>query len=277
MAKIDLSVRYSNLLDTKLQDVLVLKDGVIFNNRYEGSAKAGAVKVRKTGASTVADYDVDNGVALTKGSSEWITVTIDKDKAVNEIIDGYEADAVPDGMVADRLNEAAKGLALQIEKDAAAELISGGTQLNSTTALTKSTVYNAIVDVRATMTRAGVPNDGRRFLIVAPEVYSLLLQADEFIKGSDLGDAIIATGAVGKIAGFLVFECANLGDDVEFVAGHPDYVTRVTEWQSMPHVVSLEGSGTYIGASAVKGRKIYAHKVTNEDAVYIKATKTLNP
>ena len=277
MSAIDKSVRYSNLVDTKLRASLVLKDGVIFNNRYEGSAKAGAVKVRKTGAATVANYNVDTGASLTKGASEWITVTIDKDKAVNEIIDGYEADAVPDGMIADRLDAAGYALASSIDVDGAAELVSGGTQLNSTSALTKSTVYNAIVDVRATMTRAGVPNDGRRFLIVAPEVYSLLLQADEFIKGSDLGDAIIATGAVGKIAGFLVFESANLGDDVEFIAGHPDYATRVNEWMVMPHVVSLEGDAAYIGASAVKGRKVYAHKVTNEDAIYIKATKTLNP
>ena len=30
---------------------------------------------------------------------------------------------------------------------------------------------------------------------------------------------------------------------------------------------SLDGSGTYIGASAVQGRRIYGHKVTNSKAV----------
>ena len=68
-----------------------------------GSAKAGAVKVRKSGAATVVDYDKTNGVALTEGASQWITITNFKDKAVNEIIDGYNAAAVPDGLVADRL------------------------------------------------------------------------------------------------------------------------------------------------------------------------------
>ena len=53
----DLSVRYSNLVDTKTRVQLQLKDGVVFNNRYEGSAKAGAVKVRKSGAATIADYN----------------------------------------------------------------------------------------------------------------------------------------------------------------------------------------------------------------------------
>ena len=75
----ELSTRYSNLVDAKVRASLVLKDGVIFNNRYEGDAKAGSVKVRKTGGASVQDYDKMNGVALTKGASEYITITIDKD------------------------------------------------------------------------------------------------------------------------------------------------------------------------------------------------------
>ena len=52
MTNIEKSTRYSALVDAKARDAIVLKDGVIFNNRYEGSAKAGAVKVRKTGVAT---------------------------------------------------------------------------------------------------------------------------------------------------------------------------------------------------------------------------------
>ena len=75
----ELSVRYSDLVDAKLRNELVLKDGVIFNNYYEGDPKAGAVKIRKTGKATVADYDRVEGTDLTSGASQWITVTIDKD------------------------------------------------------------------------------------------------------------------------------------------------------------------------------------------------------
>ena len=267
-----LATRYSNLVDTKLRKLLVLKDGVIFNNRYEGSAKAGAVKARVTGEATVADYDIENGTALTKGGSSFMTITIDKDKAVNEIIDGFEAAAVPDAMVADRLDAAAYGLANVIDTDGAVELATNGTQLESTAALTKSTVYKTIVDVRTKMSKAGVPNDGRRYIIVSPDTYGLVLQSDEFIKASDLGDAVVQTGAVGKIAGMLVFESANLGEGVDFVAGHPDYATRVNEWGVDVHVQDISGSGKYIGASAVQGRKLYAHKVTNANAIFVKKT-----
>ena len=40
-----LQERYSTAVDAKLRALLVKKDGVIFNNRFEGSPKAGAVKV----------------------------------------------------------------------------------------------------------------------------------------------------------------------------------------------------------------------------------------
>ena len=40
-----LQERYSSLVDVKLRASLVKKNGIIFNNRYEGNPKAGAVKV----------------------------------------------------------------------------------------------------------------------------------------------------------------------------------------------------------------------------------------
>jgi len=262
--------RYSKLVDTKVRAALVLKDGVIFNNRYEGDPKAGAVKVRRTGAATVANYSKTNGVSLTSDTDEYITITINKDKAVNELIDGYEASAVSDGMIADRLDAAAYGLAATLDVDGAAELVSGGTTLDDTDALTSSTVYDKIVYARTTLSKVGVPADNRRWLIVNPDVYALILKSDDFIKASDLGDAILQTGAIGMIAGFLVFESSNLGDGVEFVAGHPDYATRVKEWAVDVHLQDLAQSGKYIGASAVQGRKVYAHKVTNADAILVK-------
>lgn len=269
MTNIEKSTRYSALVDAKARDAIVLKDGVIFNNRYEGSAKAGAVKVRKTGAATVQDYGAE-GATLTNGASEWITVTIDKDKAVNEKIDNFDGAAIPDGVIADRLDTAGYAMALALDEDGAAELINGGSTLDNTTALTKNNVYETAVDVGKELSEAGIPNDGRRYMLVTPTTYALMLKSPEFIKASALGDAVVQTGAIGKIAGFLVFECNHLGESVEFVAGHPDYATRVNEWAVDIHVQDLSGSGKFIGESAVQGRKIYAHKVTNEKAILVK-------
>lgn len=262
--------RYSSLVDIKLRDTLVKRDNVVFNTRYEGTPTAGAVKipVRDTEV-TVADYDKQTGANMTHGDTSYITLTISKDKAVNELIDGYDAASVPDDLFADRLDSAAYSLALQLEKDATAELETNGTALTSTTALNASTVYPSIVDARTQLSKSKIPTE-RRWLLVSPDVYALLLICPEFIKASDLGDAVVQTGAVGKVAGFTVYEDTTLGAKTEFIAGHPDWCTRVTEWKKDVALVDLKGSGKYIGASAVQGRYIYDHKITKKAAVLVK-------
>ena len=80
-------VRYSHLVDLKLRKTLVKKVGVICNNRYEGSPKAGSVKVpvRDTEVA-VNDYDKQKGAKQTSGDTSYLTVTIDKDKAVKNAL-----------------------------------------------------------------------------------------------------------------------------------------------------------------------------------------------
>lgn len=264
--------RFSSLVDKKLRATLVTKDGVIFNNRYEGNPKAGAVKipVRDTEV-TVSAYDKTDGISLTEGSTSYITLTLDKDYAVNELIDGYDAASVPDNLVADRLDSAGYSLALQLDKDGIAALESGGTKLSNTTAVTKSTIYETFVDLRTALSEANIPAE-RRFALVTPAVFALLLKSPEFISASNLGDAVKQTGTQGRIAGFNIYESNNLSTTTEIIAGHPDWCTRVNEWSVEVHVQDLAGSGKYIGASAVQGRKIYAHKVTKAAAVQIKGT-----
>lgn len=263
--------RYSELVDAKLRATIVKRVGVICNNRYEGSPKAGAVKVpvRDTEVA-VADYNKKTGTAMTHGDTSYLTVNIDKDKAVNELIDGFDAESVPGKLVADRLDSAGYSLALQMEQDASAELVSGGTALESTAALTKSTIYEAIVDARTQQSEAHVPTDGR-WLLVAPATYALLLKSPEFVKASDLGDAVVQTGAVGRVAGYTVFEDSTLGEKVDFIAGHPNWFARIEEWTEPVAVNDLKGSGTFIGACAVQGRKVYAHKVTKAQTILVKS------
>ena len=218
-------VRYSNLVDLKLRKTLVKKVGVICNNRYEGSPKAGSVKVPVRDTEVVVnDYDKAKGAKQTSGDTTYLTVNIDHDKAVNEIIDGFDAESVPGNLVADRLDSAGYSLGLQMDSDGSVELTTAGTAFGNTTALTEKTIYANIVDARTQQSSIGVPTAGR-WLLVSPDTYGLLLKSPEFIKASDLGDAVVQTGAVGKIAGYTVFEDSTLGENVEYVAGHPNWRT----------------------------------------------------
>ena len=95
----------------------------------------------------------------------------------------------------------------------------------------------------------------------------ILKDKDHFVKASDLGDAVVQTGAVGKIAGFLVIEWNDSTANLAMVAGHPRFATRAKEFSVPVHIQDLSGSGQYIGASAVQGRNVYAHKVLRSIAI----------
>ena len=98
-------------------------------------------------------------------------------------------------------------------------------------------------------------------------IMALVRKSAEFTAASQLGDTVKQTGAVGMIAGFMVFEDATLPAHANVICGHKNWCCRVKEWAVNVHLQSLDGSGTYIGASAVQGRRIYGHKVTNSKAV----------
>ena len=259
--------RYSDLLLAKLRAELVLADGFVFNNDYEGDPTAGAVKIPvRDDEVAVSDYDKANGISPTGGSTSYTTLNIDKDKAVNELIDGYDAESVPDKLIADRLDSGGYSLARQIDTDGATTLLAGSTVTN-VSQLSALNIYSTIVDVRTAMSKANIPDDGRRYLLVTPETMALLLNCPEFIKASSLGDAVVQTGAIGKVAGFLVKEWNDKTANLAMIAGHPKFATRASEWAVGVHVQDLAQSGKYIGACAVQGRRVYGHKVLRSAAI----------
>ena len=279
--------RYAKLVDAKLRNTLVTKDNLIFNNRYEGDPKAGKVKipVRDTEVE-VKDYDKASGIDASAGSTTYIDLDIDHDEAVNEIIDGFDAASVPDGIVAERLDSAGYSLGLSMDK-ASMDALQAPTDANisaTKTAITASTAYKEALAAKRVLSRAGVPNEGR-WMIASPEYLELLLQDPLFVKQGDLSQELVQAGAVGKIAGFTVFESNNMDFEsttrvaskkttTEFICGHPNWCHRVQEWQVPVHVQDLSGSGKYIGASAVQGRKVYGLKVSKPKTLYIKRVET---
>lgn len=258
--------RFSNMVLAKLRASAVLKDGVVFNNDYEGDPKAGAVKipVRDTEVA-VSDYNKAGGLDAATGTTTYQTITINKDKAVNEIIDGYDAAAVPDGIVAERLDSAGYALAMQLDNDGAAVLLAGGTAVNNAQ-LTKDNAYAAVVDLRTALSKANVPMTGR-YLLATPDFMAMLLKCDEFVKVSALGNQTVQDGMIGKIAGFDVYEYNSTTPNLQAIAGHPKFATRVNEFTVPVKLQNMDGSGKYIGASAVQGRMVYAHAVLRTEAI----------
>lgn len=280
--------RWAALVDIKLRNQLVTRDNLIFNSRYEGNPTSGKVKipVRDTEVS-VKDYNKASGLDPEAGSTDYLDLNIDHDEAVNELIDGYDAASVPDGIIADRLDSAGYSLALSIDKksidalEACGTLALNGATVSATkTAATEANAYKLALEAKRVLGRKGVPNEGR-FLIVSPEYLEVLMLDEHFIKRGDLSQEMVQQGVVGRIAGFNVFESNNMDYEsttrvsqkkttTEFIAGHPNWCHRVMEWQVPVHLQDLSGSGKYIGASAVQGRKIYGLKVSKPQTLYIK-------
>lgn len=254
-------VRYSALTLAKLRSELVLADGFVFNNDYEGDPTSGSVKIPvRDDEVTVSDYDKANGIKATNGGTSYTTLLIDKDKAINEIIDGFDSASVPDNLVADRLDSGGYSLARQLDIDGGTTLLSGATVMN-VAQIDASTVYGTIVGIRTAMSKANIPNDGKRYLLVTPDTYAAILNSPQFLPASSLGDEVKKTGAVGTIAGFLVKEWNDTTANLAMLAGHPKYATRVHEWAVPIKIQDLDQSGKYIGACAVQGRRVYGHKV----------------
>lgn len=259
--------KYSELVMAKLRASIVLDDGVVFNNDYEGDPTSGSVKIPvRDDEVAVSDYDKANGISLTHGATAYTPLLIDKDKAVNELIDGYDAVSVPGKLVADRLDSAGYSLARSLDSDGATTLLAGATVKN-VGQLTKDNIYSTIVDIRTDMSKANIPDDGKRYLLCVPEIIALLLKCPEFVRATALGDVTVTNGTVGKVAGFIVKEWNDTTANLAMIAGHPKFATRAKAWGVDVHVQDLSGSGTYIGACAVQGRKVYGHKVLRSAAI----------
>ena len=223
--------RYSSLVLAKMRSENILKDGIIFNNDYEGDPVAGAVKVPvRDGEVKVGDYDRSAGGDLSESSTEYRSILINREKYVNELIDSYDAASVPDNLVADRLNSAGYSMATTLDRDGASTLISQGTRVN-VSAISAATVYSDVVDIRTLMSKAKVPNDGRRYLLVTPDIYAAMLKSPLFVQASALGDEVKQSGALGKMAGFTIYEWSDDTANLAMIAGHPRYATRINAWK----------------------------------------------
>ena len=263
-----LQERYSDLVLAKQRKTSLFIN--LFNRTYEGTPSAGAVKipVRDTEVK-VAKYDKAAGASLTTSTTTYQTLVIDNDNAVNELIDGYTAAAVPDGLVAERLDSAGYSMAMSVDTALGDALVAKGTAITDTKALTKTTVYDAIIDARTQARKAHIaPTE--MWLAVSTDIYGLLLKCDQFVRASDLGDEVVQTGAIGKIGGVLVYEADNLTDDtVDFILGNTVYCHYVDEFV-VPVSVNDLADGAHIGASAVQGRDVYGYTISRPSTVLVR-------
>ena len=241
-----------------------------FSRDYEGTPTAGAVKVpvRNTDVS-IRDYDIKDGLSLEQSATTYKNIPIDKDKAINELIDGYEAAAVPDNILAQRMESAAYSSAKALEDDAISALTTTNTASTQPNC-TKDNVYENIVKDIANIAKLGVDKN-RMYVAISYDVETMLLTDEKYSNtSSQIGAELAREGVVNKINGVKVIP-QDLGEGIEYIVYAVDWCQKIDEWKVNPVVVDLtDGSDKYIGASALKGRFVYENVVTDAKAVIVK-------
>ena len=260
--------RYADSIVKLFRKNLVVRSE--FMRDYEGSPVAGAVKVpvRATDVA-LANYDVASGVSLTQSATTYLNIPVDNHKAINELIDGYEASAVPDNLIAQRLESGAYSIGTTLELNAINELVTHGTTEASTTALTESTAFKTIATSIKDVKKLGV--DLMDVVVVVSPETELLLQTDD--KFANTSGQLGAELVIGKIVGANVKMSANLPANVEYIVFARPWAQAIDEWKVEPSVNNLM-DGAHIGASALQGRMVYTDKLTEATACRVKKTAT---
>lgn len=240
-----------------------------FSTDYEVDEVTGQINVpTRNGEVKVSDYDILNGVELTQSATDYLPLPIDKDYAVNELIDGYEANAVPDNLVAQRIESAGYSIGMKKE-NMAIEALMTGTVSTDTTPLTATDVYKKIVAEVKNMKKRNMKVSSMR-IAVSADTEELLLTDDKFANSSStVGAELLREGVIGKIAGVPVKTNYLMGEEVEFVIYDKRFCQKYEIWKAEPSIEDIK-DGKHIKASALQGRQVGGLMVTNKLGVQIK-------
>jgi len=247
-----------------------------FSTDYEIDGATGAIKVpTRDFAVTISDYDILNGISLTQSATDYLTLNVDKNYGVNELIDGYEAEAVPDNIRANRIEAAGYSIGLKKENMAITELVNNGTISSDTTAMTKDNVYEKLAGEVSNMKKRNMELGQMRIVIDADTELKLLTDGKFANTSGQLGAELIREGVIGKINGVPVKPNYLLPENVEAIIYDKRFIQKYEVWAVEPTINNL-ADGKHIGASALQGREVGGLAVTNALGVQVKTSGSIS-
>ena len=130
-------------------------------------------------------------------------------------------------------------------------------------ALTKSNVYQYLVNLRTVLGQRLTPKEGR-FIVVNSQFEGLLLQAPEFIPAVQTAyNQVVEKGLIGSIAGFKVYTSelvdGNNTTGYWFLAGTRDFLAFAAQIMDVAVLPSSQDPNTFV--STCKGLLVYGRKV----------------
>lgn len=190
------------------------------------------------------------------------------------VIDGYEAEAVPDNLRANRIEAAGYSLGLKKENLAITELVKKGTKSSDTTALTEEDAYKKIAAEIANMKKRNMEVASMR-VVVSADTELLLLTDSKFANtAGTLGAELVREGVIGKINGVAVKPNYLLPEGVEFIIYDKRFTQKYEVWSVEPSISDIK-DGKHIGASVLQGRQVGGLMVTNALGVQVKTAGSI--
>jgi hypothetical protein len=224
---------YSDISEAALAQNSIIRQ--VANLDIERHPATGQMNVYVHNLAAIADYVPGTGVSLTADSSSYVNLNNLKEKAVNELLDGYTVESAPMDFAQKRFEAGVLKIGEQIDTDALAALVSGGTEFVAAAGAkpTAATIYSDILNLKKEL------DDAKVYLNTAP------------------GLDIMQEGFVGRIAGFNVFSTVLLPSGTNMVAMQERGFAYGDFYTVGARIQSLDASGTYIGDSAVQARMAY--------------------
>ena len=261
---------WSALLVDKLEKSLVF--GAVANTDYEGviSGVGSTVKINGIDDLTIGDYVKNTDIA----APETLTgiersLVIDQANYFNFQIDDIDKAQQTPKLMDKAMERAAYQLRDEADKYIASlhtEVAVGNTIGNDTTpiALTANNAYQTLVQARSVLSKTDTPTNDR-WIVVPPDVYSLLLLDQRFTQATAQGDEVLANGRVGNAAGFTIYESNNVVEaagEFKIMFGQRDAITYASQIMKM-EAYRMERRF----ADAAKGLHVYGAKVVRPESL----------
>ncbi len=247
----------------------------LVNRDYEGeiSRYGDTVKINQIGDITVGDYTKNTDITDPQQlSGSQTTLVIDQAKFFNFQIDDVDNAQTNPKLMNEAMMRSAYAIAEVTDKFIAGlytDIPTNNQIGNDTTPIdiTKDNVYETLVDMGVKLTEANVPKQGR-FVVIPPWMTGVLQKNDLFVHATKSGDNVIASGLIGRAAGFDIYESNNVpnttGTKYKIMAGTRigiSYAEQIIETEAYRMEKRF--------ADAVKGLHVYGAKMVQPESMVL--------
>lgn len=265
---------WSKKLQAKFYQATVLEQ--ITNHDWEGEIRdqGSKVQIRVRPTVVISDYIVNGNINYQQLDDDKIELVIDKAKVFAFTIDDVDAYQSNIKLINECTLDASENMKVAIDTQVLGTVYSAAGLSVTSTAVTKSTVLDWLVDAGTKLDEADVPESGR-WAVLPPWAVGAIKKSD--LKDASIagdGTSILRNGRVGVIDRFTIYNSnclASNGTTWNCMAGSRHAISFASQIVKVQHLDKLEQSFS----QAVRGLNVYGFKVTKPEAlVHMPATKS---